>query len=159
MTASDEAFIWQVMTFYPSFWKQEGGQGDDDSMFDDSAEVSIGVSSYGTNGVKAGPKRGFTDTAGKTMSTYETYVLKMGESRTALNAQKWSDRLLLAARQVANSNKKAAELTEAPPVMTIAPRRDFLLYAPVLCDFPEDMKADDVEDDVEEFGGIDMIPV
>jgi hypothetical protein len=80
------------------------------------------------------------------MLTYETYVPKMGESREALNAQKWSDRLLLAARQVANSNKKAAEPTAAPPVMTIAPRMDFLLYAPVLCDFPEDMKADCVEE-------------
>jgi hypothetical protein len=146
VTASDEAFIWQVMTFYPSFWEQEGGQGDDDSVVDNSAEVSISVSSNGTKSVKAGPKRGFTDTAGKTMLTYQTYVRKMGESREAPNAETWSDRLLLAARQVANSNKKAAEPTAAPPVMTIAPRMDFLLYAPVLCDFPENMKADDVEE-------------
>ena len=144
MTASDEAFIWQVMTFYPSYWKQEGDQGDDDSVVDNSAEVSISVSSNGTKSVKAGQKRGFTDTAGKTMLTYETYVQKMGKSREALNAKKWSDRLLLASRQVANSKVKAAEAAAAPPVMTIAPRSDFLLYAPVLCDFPEDMMADDV---------------
>jgi len=144
------------MTFYPTFWKQEGDGGDedhyDDSLVNDSAGVSISVSS---NGANAGPKRGFTDTAGKTRLTYEAYVIKMGQSRVEPNAEKWSDRLLLAARQVANSNKKAAE---PPPVMTIAPSTDFLLYAPVMCDFPEDMRADD--DD--EFGGTEgavMVPV
>ena len=138
------------MTFYPSFWKQQGDQGDDDSVVDNSAEVSISASSNGTKSAKAGPTRGFTETAGKTMSTYETYVTKMGESRKALNAKKWSDRLLLAARQVASRNKKASEPPAAPPVMTISPEResnDFLLYAPVLCAFPEDMRADDWEED------------
>ena len=158
VTASDEAFVWQVMTFYPSFWKREGGQGDDASVVNNSADVSISVSSNGTNSSK-GAKRGFTDTAGKTMSTYETYVQKMGESREAPNAQKWSDRLLLAARQVAYSNKKAAEPTAAPPVMTIAPRTDFLLYAPVLCKFPDDMRADDMDEDFSVTEGSFMVPV
>jgi hypothetical protein len=138
------------MTFYPSFWKQEGVQADD--------EVSSSVASNGTNIVLTGQRRGFKDTAGKTMLTYEMYVRKMGQSREALNAKKWSDRLLLAARQVANSGKKAAEPSAAPPVMTIAPRSDFLLYAPVLCDYAEDMKADD-EDEVSATEGAVMVAV
>ena len=145
MTVSDEAFVWQLMTFYPSAWEQEVDQGDDDSVVDNSAEVSISVSSNVTKSVKAGPKEGFIETAGKTMLTYETYVQKMGESREAVNATKWSDRLKLAARQVASSNKKSA----APPVMTIASKKDysdFLLYAPIEFDFSEDMTADDVEE-------------
>lgn len=154
MTASDEAFIWQVMTFYPSFWAQ-GDQGEDDSLVDSSAGFSSSVSSIGANSVK-GAKRGFTNTAGKTMATYETYVQKMCASRKAPNAQKWSDRLLLVARQVANSKKKAAEPTAAPPVMTIASRMDFLLYAPLLCDFPEDMRVDDAEEVIGETERVDM---
>jgi hypothetical protein len=142
VTASDEAFLWQVVTFYPSFWKKEEGHQKDD----DSTGVLISVSSDGNQSVKAGPKRGFTDTAGKTMKAYETYVRKVGESREALNAKKWSDRLLLAARQVSNMKKKAAEQTAAPPVMTIAPRMDFLLYAPIVFEFTEDMKADDLKE-------------
>lgn len=87
MTASDEAFLWQVVKFYPSFWKkEEGHQGDDDST-----GVLISVSSDGNKSVKAGPKRGFMNTAGKTMKAYEMYVRKVGESREALNAKKWSD--------------------------------------------------------------------
>lgn len=160
MTPSDEAFVWQIMTFYPSSWVQESDQGDNDSVVDNSSEVSISVSSNGTKSVKVGPKGGFKETAGKTMLTYETYVRKMGESRQALNANKWSERLLLVARQIAYRNRKAAEAAAAPPVMTIAPRdlSDLLLYAPVQCDFPEDMKADDAD----EFGGTEgaaMVPV
>jgi hypothetical protein len=161
VTPSDEAFIWQVMTFYPSFWKKEGDQDDDDSMIGNSAAVSIGGSSSGTKSVKAGAKQGFTDTAGKTMSTYVKYLKKMGDSRTAENAKKWSDRLLLIARQGANRKKKAAEPTPAPPVMTIAPSTDFLLYAPNICEWPADydMKAYDVEEDGDEESMLAFEPV
>lgn len=45
---------------------------------------------------------------------------------------------MLAARQVSNSKIKAAEQTAAPPLMTIAPRMDFLLYAPIVFEFTAD---------------------
>jgi hypothetical protein len=156
VSASDEAFIWQVMTFYPTFWKGEQRANEEDSVLDssvsasdqndtatsvtDASSASGGASSFGgsaTSGRKGGPRKGFTETAGKTIDTYKQYLKLVGESRKANNTKLWSDRLMLIARQ--SANKKAKKTGKAAAtVKTIQPNDDVecLQYAEIgVCEF------------------------
>jgi hypothetical protein len=144
------------MTFYPTFWKGEQRANDEESVLDSSVTVSDqndtatsvtdassasgGAYSFGgtaTSGRKSGPRKGFTETAGKTIDTYKQYVKLVGESRKAKNTKLWSDRLMLIARKSAVRKEKKTGKAAAT-VMTIQPLDDeeFLQYAEIgLCEF------------------------
>ena len=144
------------MTFYPTFWKGEQRANEEDSVLDSSVSVSdqndtatsvtdasgasggtYSFSGMATSGRKGGPRKGFTETAGKTIDTYKRYLKLVGESRKAKNTKLWSDRLMLIARKSA-VRKKRKTGKAAATVMTIQPLRDeeFLQYAEIgLCEF------------------------
>jgi hypothetical protein len=80
VTASDEAFVWQVLTFYGPIWMNEmSGSGEDTESNSDNAN---GADNGGERRMtmKAGPKKGFKETSGKTVDTYYTYVNEVGIS-------------------------------------------------------------------------------
>ena len=97
VTASDEAFIWQILTYYENYW---AGVGNDE---DDSLENS-------SNG-KRGQKQGFIKTASKTLETYGKYITLVGESRKAPNTKLWSEKLMTLAKQKSNSQQKKQRKT------------------------------------------------
>jgi hypothetical protein len=132
VTASDEAFIWQIMTFYPDFWLCENKADEEDS---------VGKHNNG----KGGPRKGFKDTAGKTVETYGKYCKMVGESRSAANSKLWGDRLMLVARQFANTQKKKETGTvETPPIVTITIEDHLLMYTSLdLCAMEETMFEED----------------
>jgi hypothetical protein len=76
------------MTFYYPSWAALKGNATE--VEQDDEENSL------TRKTTPGPKKGFTDTAGKTVAKYNEYVYLMGESRKGPNAKLWSDRLKLA---------------------------------------------------------------
>jgi hypothetical protein len=151
ITASDEAFLWQVMTFYPSFWKR-GLQLDKLNMDDDysvtggsdnvteatsgsASESSISSGDRGQTKKKRGPKKGFKDTAGKTIQAYKDYLTRVGESREAQtkeNSKLWSQKLKIIARREQSMRDNVDVI---PPVRTIVPMREtvqhFAQYAQI----------------------------
>jgi hypothetical protein len=129
VTVSDEAFVWQVMTYYYPIWMQTKSK---DVTRDEESIVGSVLS-----GGRSGPKRGFVKTAGKTIKTYNEYITLMGKLRSAPNAKLWSDRLKLVAQMTAQETKKGSETKE--PDVSVSPVLDFLQYTKFdLCGMEED---------------------
>lgn len=82
VSVSDEAFVWVVMDSYYSKWKEE------------------------TENKKPGAALGFTRTAGKRQKDFEKYIVRLREARSAPNAEKWSEKLVLAAEKVRLENQQ-----------------------------------------------------
>jgi hypothetical protein len=135
---SDEAFVWQVMTYYYPIWMQSKSK---DVTRDEESSTVGSVISEG----RSGPKRGFVKTAGKTIKTYNEYITLMGKSRSAPNAKLWSDRLKLVAQMTAQETKNGSETEE--PVVSVLPVLDFLQYTKFdLCAMEEDEEDEIVGD-------------
>jgi hypothetical protein len=105
VTPSDEAFVWQVMTYYYPSWEEEerdreGGQGNDSTDGSSSIEK------------KNGPRKGFKQTASKTIHKYKEYICKMGRSRSGPNANMWSDNLKRAAQEIKREKEKVTREIE-----------------------------------------------
>ena len=128
VTVSDEAFLWQVMTVYPKVWFSGSAKADDIS--DNTAttglvsESTSSVSSGSASRVstvsgkkKKGPTKGFTDTAGKTITLYKQYLDSIGNSRQFANTKLWDRKL----KQIAIMREKKEEADVSPTVKTIAP--------------------------------------
>ena len=138
VTASDEAFIWQILTFYAEYWEGNADDGDD----------SLQNSS---NSGKRGPNQGFVNTAGKTLETYAKYCTMVGESRLAPNMKLWSERLMAIAKQKTNKQKREDERNNmvSQPVATIAMEDHLMMYTSLnLCAMDPNMFAEDTADDV-----------
>lgn len=132
VTASDEAFVWQVMTYYYPLWKSEGS---DLVPEDDSVEESV------LSGGKSGPKAGFKNTAGKTIGKFNEYIIQVGKSREGRNAELWGDRMKLAAIRTAADMK-----TPEPDIEGTGVDYEYLQYTKLnLHDLEEQ---DNIEDDV-----------
>lgn len=141
VTVSDEAFLWQVLTVYPTAWfsgvvkgarnSQDTSaiwRGDDesaitattDSVSASTSSVSSG-SAYGVAKVsgkkKKGPTKGFTETAGKTITIYKSFLERVGESRRFDNTKLWNEKLM----QIARTREKVEDSDICPRVNTIAP--------------------------------------
>lgn len=136
VTASDEAFIWQILTCYADNWAGNGNDGDD--------------SLQNSTNSKRGPNQGFVNTAGKTLETYAKYCTLVGDSRKAPNMKLWSERLMMIAKHTSNVLKREEEKQKllSPPVATIAMEDHLMMYTSLnLCamgpgDFAEDPPAD-----------------
>ena len=136
VTASDEAFIWQILTFYADYWGGNAGDGDD----------SLQNSS---NSGRRGPNQGFVKTAGKTLETYAKYCTLVGDSRLAPNMKLWSERLMTIAKQKTNKQKRDEEKNNpvGQPVATIAMEDHLMMYTSLnLCAMEDDMFAEDTAD-------------
>jgi hypothetical protein len=84
---------------------------------------------------KRGPKKGFKDTAGRTIQAYKDYLRMAGESRKAQtneNAKMWSLKLKIIARR---EERKRNCVDVLPLVRTIVPTREtvqcFSQFAPI----------------------------
>ena len=131
VSVSDEAFLWQVLTYYPRFWFGGVAQGCSDqsgittttgsvseSTNTDSTDNASGA--YTVSGKKRkGPMKGFTETAGKTVKVYKEYLERVGESRESSNAKLWSKKL----QEIAITKERLEETVLAPTSNTIAPVR------------------------------------
>jgi hypothetical protein len=140
VTASDEAFVWQVMTYYYPAWEEEERDGNAST---DGSDL---------RGKKNGPKKGFRNTAGKTMHKYKEYICKMGRSRMGPNAALWSDNLRLAAQQIKREKEKVykeledLDMVETEPVDTGDLFEDFMQYTRFnFCEEDEQDGVNDVE--------------
>ena len=91
------------MTYYYPVWSKErdekksantaGHDNDDESSADDERAT-------------AGPRKGFSNTASKTVPQYNKYCYIMGQSRAGPNAKLWGDSLKLAAKRNVKPEKK-----------------------------------------------------
>lgn len=129
VTPSDEAFAWQVLANYSPLWEE------------DHARIATGIATtedssddgcIGKVRGKVGPKKGFKNTAGKTVEKYNEYICLVGRSRKGRNAKKWSDLLKLAAQQEKlNQDKEKKKeqkqnvVEETPVVETPEYEQDF----------------------------------
>lgn len=105
---SDEAFIWQVMTYYHPVWVNKKSED-----LCDRAVVRMKDSS--------GPKKGFNETTGKTIKAFHSYLQLVGSSRTSSASKLWSARLKQIARERDNEKMAKRSLeTRGTRVRTIA---------------------------------------
>lgn len=118
VTASDEAFVLQVMTYYYPRWT--------DPSLHEETSVSESVVSGGTGG-RGGPARGFKGTACKTIRQYHEYVSQMGRSRAGVNAKLWSGRLKEAAKKTLALSLAESQASENG-VVEDEPPTDFMEY-------------------------------
>jgi hypothetical protein len=112
VTPSDEAFVWQIMTYYYPVWVEE--------------------KEADANGARAGPKKGFKNTTGKTVKTFQKYLHAVGSSRSAGNSKLWSGRLKYIAQKQEREDREKKRLdTESEQVCTIEEEQDtgYLKYA------------------------------
>jgi hypothetical protein len=81
-------------------------------------------------GKKSGPKKGFTDTTGKTTTTYEKYVTACGDSREMENSTSWGDRLNYMTKIKDQEERSKREADAAEKVRTIVCEKDtsFMKY-------------------------------
>ena len=131
MTASDEAFVWQVMTFYYPIWVQER---QDDALLCK----------------KSGPKKGFKQTTGKTVKVFQSYVQAVGRSRSARNSNLWSGRLKYLVHKKEKEDREKEILEEKSNMMcTIEVNQDmgFLQYAKLRMDGFDKEGEEDSHDD------------
>lgn len=100
---SDEAFVWQVMTFYYPVW----------------------LATVADQPNSAGPRAGFNQTTGKTTDTYYKYLQDVGSSRVSENSKLWSAKLKQVARDREQQNT-ATRISDAmrTRVRTIADEQD-----------------------------------
>ena len=137
VSVSDEAFVWQLMTYYYPMWSQEknekksantaGNENDDELSVDDERAA-------------AGPKKGFRDTASKTVPKYNEYCYIMGQSRAGPNAKLWGNSLKLAAkRNMKPEKKKGKGPTEDKSVVEpMMPTMDWLQFTTIdLCEMED----------------------
>jgi hypothetical protein len=127
---SDEAFVWQVMTFYYPVWVGNNAGGGDDVV---GTKNSLNSS---------GPKKGFNQTTGKTIKTFHKYLQAVGSSRASKNSRMWSARLKRIAQERDRENEaKRSFETRGTRVRTIADEQDtmkFMQYARLNVDGLED---------------------
>lgn len=124
VTPSDEAFVWQVMTFYYPIWVEN-----------DRGQLH-------SQGTKSGPKKGFNQTTGKTMKTFRNYLQAVGSSRSACNSKMWSGRLkYLAHKKVREDMQRNREERDSEILGCTEMEQDmgFLKYAKLrLCGFDKE---------------------
>lgn len=139
VTPSDEAFVWQVMTFYYPVWSDE-------------------KSEHPACDRKGGPKKGFTNTTGKTMKTYEKYLQAVGSSRDAINSKLWSRRLKFLARKQEKEDRlrdgleNNSAVSNGVEVAQDTPDTGFLRYAKLrMCGFDKVGNDDDDDNTNESF--------
>jgi hypothetical protein len=130
VTASDEAFVWQVLTFYCPIWMDEMVSGEDEDTETNSDNATDnGYERKMTK--KSGPKKGFKETSGKTVGTFYSYVNEVGVSMNSKNAATWSKRLKLLAQVKDEEEKdKDREKEKSDVINTIAGEQDlgFMKY-------------------------------
>lgn len=137
VTASDEAFAWQVLTNYYQVWEEE--------LVEATGKARMVDGNGGGEKVKVGPKKGFKNTAGKTVDMYNDYVCQLGKSRKGPNARLWSTTLKQAAQQeqmILYDEKKEEETSvsvEDTSEEDAYLEQDFMEYTQI--DFEEAMKS------------------
>jgi hypothetical protein len=130
------------MTFYYPSWAAL--KGNETELERDDDEYSM------TRKTTPGPKKGFTDTAGKTVEKYNEYVYLMGESRKGPNAKLWSDRLKLATLKNMDPKRKVRD--EAVVTSTI-PSMDWLQYTKIdICAMESENYMDDNDNGIRGLG-------
>lgn len=105
VTTSDEAFAWQLLTNYYQVWEKELLE----DTQNDPSENSLGSGGK----AKVGPKKGFKNTAGKTVDKYNEYICLVGRSRKGRNASLWSTSLKQAAQQEKLNREREKQQEEA----------------------------------------------
>jgi hypothetical protein len=170
ITVSDEAFLWQIMTFYPSFWKR-GVQtnqltNENESEIDRSEQTSTpgsvsessasdlsGSVANETRVRKRGPVKGFKETAGKTLLTYKEYLMVVGKARdsqTKENAKLWSQKLKMIASRF-NMHMQERENGSAT-VRTIAPTGEPIDQSAKYTEIPDGVMHTNFGEDSEDEG-------
>lgn len=137
VTTSDEAFAWQVLTNYYKVWEEELKEATENARLEDG--------NRGNEKGKVGPKKGFKNTAGKTVDKYNDYVCRLGRSRKGLNARLWSITLKQAAQKekmLLDKAKKEEEPDESAEDVSLEEvylEQDFMEYTQI--DLEEAMKS------------------
>ena len=108
------------MTFYYPSWAALKGNATEVEQDDDENSM--------TRKTTPGPKKGFTDTGGKTVEKYNEYVYLMGQSRKGPNAKLWSDRLKLASLKNLDPKKNTTGTGDLAVVTSTMPSTDWLQY-------------------------------
>lgn len=104
VSASDEAFVWQIMKFYYPVWVRE---------HDERGSKK-----------KSGPMKGFKNTASKTKQTYERQLISCGVSREKTTTTTWGARLMLVRQEHENKKRADQREAEAERVRTIVEPKD-----------------------------------
>lgn len=148
VSASDEAFVWQIMNYYTGQWAKLSISGESVQSGHDGCRVKR----------KGGASKGFKDTAGKTSGEfrkkYERVVMMRKEHREVVKL--WSKHLRKMVRnkehERRNEENKKAEKRVADNLASLAEAEKAFDEAskekrPVLFDELESMEYEDYSDD------------